>query len=231
MAGREDYEERKQNRIDRLNDAAYKTSKDSTAAYNRSHNLVKDIPLGQPNINGSLTGVMNKSISAMNRAAALNEKASYYSDKAAAAEENTAISSDDPNAIAKLYDKLSNLEAKRESIKKINKERKAIGEAPAPAYMLTNLGATIRATKQRIEQLNKLELMPDETIPFNGGEIISNADLNRVQIKFDDRQSDEVTSTLKSYGFHWAPSEQAWQRLRNSNALYYAKKIAQQQEA
>lgn len=225
MAGREDYEDRKQDRIDRLNDAAYKASRESSAAFKRSHDLVKDIPLGQPNIHGALTGVMNKSRNAADRSVTLGEKASYYADKATAAEENTAISSDDPDAIAKLYEKLSRLEAKRDVIKRMNKERKKTGEEPVPAYMLTNLGGTIRSTKERIEQLKRLDSMPAEIIRFDGGEIISDADKNRVQIVFDERQDDKVTDKLKLYGFHWAPSEQAWQRLRNPDALYAAKRI------
>ena len=225
MAGREDYEERRQNRIERLNNAACKTAEQSNAAINRSHNLTKEIPLGQPNINGALTGVMNKSRNAAAKAIILDKKSSYYADKATAAEENTAISSDDPNAITKLQEKLDRLEAKRESIKKTNKERKKTGEAPEPAYLLTNLGANIRTIKKRIEKLERVETMLDETIQFEGGEIVSNAELNRIQIIFDDRQGDEVTNSLKMYGFHWAPSEQAWQRLRNPNALYAAKKV------
>ena len=225
MAGRADYEERKQDRIDRLNDAAYKASRESSTAFRRSHDLVKDIPLGQPNIHGALTGILNKCRNAADRSVALGEKASYYADKATAAEENTAISSDDPDAIAKLYEKLSRLEAKREVIKRMNKERKKAGEEPVPAYMLTNLGGNIRSVKERIAHLEKLENMPAEIIRFDGGEIISDADKNRVQIVFDERQADEVTDKLKRYGFHWAPSEEAWQRLRNPNALYAAKRV------
>lgn len=52
MSGRLDYEERKQNRIDRLNAASEKASSLSGSEYKRSHDLVKDIPLGQPNIIG-----------------------------------------------------------------------------------------------------------------------------------------------------------------------------------
>ena len=46
MAGRSDYEERRQARIDRLSGAAYKASKESDAAIKHSYNLTKDIPLG-----------------------------------------------------------------------------------------------------------------------------------------------------------------------------------------
>lgn len=52
MPGRSDYEERKQARIDRLNGAASKARQESDKQYQHSHDLVKDIPLGQPNIKG-----------------------------------------------------------------------------------------------------------------------------------------------------------------------------------
>lgn len=44
MSGRADYEERKQERIERLNAAAEKARRGSNAAYLRGHDLVKDVP-------------------------------------------------------------------------------------------------------------------------------------------------------------------------------------------
>lgn len=225
MTGRADYEERKQNRIDRLNYSANKASTESSAAFTRSHNLVKNIPFGQPNINGSLTGVINKSRSAADKSIALNEKANYYSDKAEAAENNKAISSDDPEALNKLRKKLENLETQRESIKAKNKELKKAGKDINPSWLLSNLSGTIKATKDRIARLEALESMPEETLQFAGGEIVSNAEVNRIQILFDEKPNDETIKTLKSCGFKWSPYNQAWQRLRNKYALYIAKDI------
>lgn len=226
MAGRADYEERKQDRIDRLNYAAGKASVQASAQYKRSHDLVEGIPLGQPNIAGrpALPNLRAKSIGAFERGVEASDKAGYYAGRAEAAESNTAISSDDPNAIVKLREKLAGLEAQRETTKASNKERKKAGKEQNPSWMLSNLGATIRNTKERIAQLEELENMPAEIIRFEGGEIISDADSNRVQIIFDERQDEAMTDKLKRYGFHWAPSEGAWQRLRNPNALYAAKR-------
>lgn len=225
MTGRADYEERKQNRIDRLNYSANKASTESSAAFTHSYNLVKDIPFGQPNINGSLTGVMNKSHNALKKAICLDDKADYYSHRANAAATNNAISSDDPEAINKLQAKLICLEAQREAIKKQNKELKKAGKNINPSYILANLSGTVKATKDRIARLEALESMPEETLQFAGGEIVSNAEVNRIQIFFDEKPNDETIKTLKSYGFKWSPYNQAWQRLRNKYALYIAKDI------
>lgn len=224
MAGRADYEERRESRIDRLNSAASSAQAQSSAAYTRSHDLVKDIPLGQPNIRGALTGVMNKSSNAMDKAVELSIKAGYYADKAAAAENNKAISSDDPQAIEKLKAKVSRLEAEREKVKAFNKAARKNGTEPAPWYTLPYLGRDIKAAKERIAKLEALDARPTaEDIIFEGGRIVENVEQNRIQIFFDERPDDERIKTLKSWGFHWAHSEGAWQRLRNANAIYAAK--------
>lgn len=227
MSGRQDYEERKQSRIDRLNGAAAKASQESTAAYKRSHDLVKDIPFGQPNIVGrpALPRLREKSRNALGKAVELDEKASHYADKAAAAESNTAISSDDPQAIEKLKSKLAALEAERERVKASNKEAKKNGTDPAPWYTLPYLGKDIKRVKERIEKLERVDQMPAEIIKFDGGEIISDVVTNRVMVRHDEKPDDKIIRALKSHGFRWARSEHAWTRLRNPNALYTAKAI------
>lgn len=225
MSGRKDYEERRQARIDRLNGAAYKAGKESDAAIKRSYDLTKNIPLGQPNIRGALTGVMNKSRNAADRAVELNEKSGYYAGRAEAAENNRSISSDDPDAVEKLKAKLAALETERERVKASNKAARAAGKEPAPWYTLPYLGKDIKRIQGRIAQLERVDQMPAETIQFDGGEIISDADTNRVMIRHDEKPDDETIRALKNNGFHWSHSEKAWQRLRNPNALYVAKRI------
>ena len=79
MAGRADYEERKQNRIDRYNSAAEKASKESSRLNKLSSDLVKDIPFGQPNIIGrpALPRLREKSWNALGKAVESGEKADY----------------------------------------------------------------------------------------------------------------------------------------------------------
>lgn len=227
MPGREDYEERKQARIDRLNAAAGKASTESEAQYKRSHDLVKNIPLGQPNIIGrsALPNLRAKSRAALEKSVSLDNKATYYSDRAEAAESNNAIFSDDPTAIDKLREKVARLESERDRVKASNKEARKNGTEPAPWYTLPYLGKDIKRIKERIAQLERVDQMPDETIQFDGGEIISDTETNRVMIRHDEKPDSTVIQALKSNGFHWSHSEKAWQRLRNPNALYTAKRI------
>lgn len=46
-----------------------------------------------------------------------------------------------------------------------------------------------------------------------------------MQLIFDEKPSAEQREVLKQNGFHWSPTEQAWQRLLNNNAIYAASRI------
>ena len=227
MSGRSDYEERRQARIDRLNAAAGKATVESKTQYKRSHDLVKDIPFGQPNIIGrpALPRLRERSARAMDKAVEADSKAAYYAGRAEAAENNRTISSDDPEAIPKLKAKLAALEAEREKAKAFNRAARKNGTEKLPWYTLPYLGKDIKRIKERIAKLEHVDQMPDETIPFDGGKIISDAETNRVMIRHDEKPGDETIRALKSNGFHWARSVGAWTRLRNPNALYAAKVI------
>lgn len=227
MSGRSDYEEHRQARIDRLNEAAENATAESEAQFKRSHDLVKNIPLGQPNIEGrtTLPRLREKSWNSLGKAVELDEKSSYYAGRAAAAENNRAISSDDPEAIEKLKSKLAALEAERERVKASNKAARTAGKEPAPWYTLPYLGKDIKRIKARIAQLERVDQMPAEIIEFDGGEIISDVETNRVLIRHNEKPDSTVIQALKSNGFHWSHSEKAWQRLRNPYALWAAKKV------
>ncbi len=109
--GREDYAERREARIDRLESRAAAAQAESTAAYEAAHSIMKHIPPGQPILVGHhserhhrrdldrIDRNMCKSVEA-------DQKASYYAARAEAAANNTTISSDDPEAVEKLQAKL-----------------------------------------------------------------------------------------------------------------------------
>ena len=64
--------------------------------------------------------MLERSDRKMEQSIAASEKADYYEHKAKAAENNTAISSDDPAALEKLQDKLSRLQEKQAFMKTVN---------------------------------------------------------------------------------------------------------------
>ena len=257
--GRNDYQDRREARIDRLEAHADKAKADAAAEYQKSHDLVKDIPFGQPNIIGrpALPRLRERSAAAMDRALAHDEKASYYADRARAAANNRAISSDDPDALDRLADKLAALEAAQERDKARNayyrkhktmkgfpglsddeavrvdaelaKEPERL-RRPVPAWALSNRNAEINRLKKRMESLRRVDDMEHVEIEFDGGRIVTNEDINRVQILFDEKPDEETRRTLKSYGFRWAPSESAWQTQRTPAALRRAKYICKVQD-
>lgn len=101
-------------------------------------------------------------------------------------------------------------------------------DKPFPDYELTSLRGKLKRLQARLDELNKLQAaaqQPADSIKFDGGEIVRNAVLNRLQIIFDDIPDPATRSSLKSHGFRWSPSNKAWQRQLTDNALYDAKKI------
>lgn len=105
-------------------------------------------------------------------------------------------------------------------------EAPAFAQRPAPDFELTGLRGRIKRVQGRLEELEKLKAgdVP-EGWKFDGGEVVINTELNRLQIVLDDRPDDEMKQELKSRGFRWAPSQGAWQRQLTDNAVYAAKKI------
>lgn len=254
MSGREDYEERRQARIDRLEARAKKEADLAAAEFKQSHDLVKDIPFGQPNIVGrpQLPRLRERSAAAMDRAMVHDQKAAHYESRAEAAANNRAISGDDPNALDKLAVKLQALEAAQNMDKarnayyrkhktmrgfpglpddkaahidaELSKEPERL-RRPVPAWCLSNRNAEINRLKKRMEALRAVDEMECVSIGFEGGRIVTNEEINRVQIIFDEKPDDGVRARLKSYGFRWAPSEGAWQAQRSPAALRRAKYI------
>jgi hypothetical protein len=254
--GRNDYAERKEERIDRLTGAVQALNKESQSAADRAEKLSERFYMGQPIIVGhhsekSARSDQSKMWAATARSFDLADKAAEIAAKAEAAENNRAISLDNPDAPELLQAKIEKLEKELARRKEINKyfrkhktcvgcpdmddetaksidegvAKNVLSDAPSPSYTLTSLNQRIKTAKKRLEQLAALDEMPAEIIVFDGGEIEVDLDENRVKIRFDKRQSDEMTDRLKSRGFKWSHNNQCWQRLRNKSALWAAKWI------
>ena len=110
--GREDYQERKENRIERLEARAASAAQASTDAFSRSAAITGSIPPGQPVLAdhysaGGHRRALSRADQLMRASVEADKKAGYYAGRAASAACNTAISSDDPDAVDKLEAKLS----------------------------------------------------------------------------------------------------------------------------
>lgn len=166
--------------------------------------------------------------------------------------DNRVISSDDPNAIQKLQDKLEMCEKSQKYMMEVNAYYRKNGtcegfpgmeaaraarldesvrqayswdKQPFPSYALTNNSAEIRRLKQRIEKLTVNQEVGFVGWTFDGGEVVANSEENRLQILFDEKPDEQKRSALKGNGFKWSPSQGAWQRQLNDNAIYAASRM------
>jgi len=162
------------------------------------------------------------------------------------------ISSDDPNAVGKLREKLESLESSQTTMKAVNayyrkhgtldgcpglnedtlmKLKASMGRdwrknpKPFESYALSNNSAEIRRIKKRIEGLERSADNPADGWDFDGGKVVINKEVNRLQIIFDEKPGDDLRAELKRNGFRWAPSQNAWQRQYTANAIYAIKRI------
>ncbi len=214
MGGRNDYEERKKRRIERYNELSKKAQERSKEYGNSTANRILEMTPGQPILVGhhsekKARRLHEKANNDIKKSIEFDEKSKYYRDRAESAENSKVIYSDDPQAIEKLKEKLKRLENERNTIK----------AREHYSWELTNIGATIRETKRRIERLEKLETIQFQDINFNGGKVIHNKEINRIQILFESIPNEDIRKELKSRGFHWSRKEQAWQREFNENTI------------
>lgn len=226
------YEEKIAARKERYESLALKNRERANAQSNAGHDALSLIPFGQPILVDHYSAradraYRSRAVGLIEKSIETNKKAEYYESKAEGTG-TAGISQDDPEAIQKLKEKLAGLEAKREELKALNKGLKAKGEALMPAYMLTNLGANIRTVKERIERLEKAASRPEVPDVVGVGYILrENKEANRLQFLFEGKPSDAIRSALKSHGFRWSPTANAWQAFLTNRSRYQAKLIIQ----
>lgn len=255
-----DYEAKQQARRERLEARADKARKDSTAHYERAGELAHMIPFGQPILVGhhsekrarahyrKIAGNMDKSV-------ALSAKAKYYDQKAAAVGTG-GISSDDPEAVAKLREQLARCESDQDKMKAANRviRKKALtpeqkiaelvaqgftesvahqllkadfcGRVGFPDYRLQNNNANIRRLRARIAELEQAAQAEPARHEFDGYEV--REEDNRVQFIFPGKPAAEVRAVLKAHAFKWSPSRGAWVRMLNGNGRFAAQQVIAQ---
>lgn len=109
--------------------------------------------------------------------------------------------------------------------------RSAFGQAygervPFQAWELSNARARIKRLSGQATVAARLAGTPTEEWTNGDVTVTDNAEAERVQIGFPGKPDAATIARLKSRGFRWSPSNQAWQRQRTSQALYEAKQIA-----
>lgn len=103
-------------------------------------------------------------------------------------------------------------------------------------YQLSNNSANIKRMEKRVAVLRAAHAEAEAA----GGEnvskiyeglcaVVDNFDENRLQILFAGKPRDDVRAELKSNGFRWAPSQNAWQRQLNNGAREAAKRFLRSQ--
>jgi len=163
---------------------------------------------------------------------------------------NKPISASDPQAVEKLTAKMQECTELQETMKAVNAHwRKTdtcvgapgITEAqaakidtritnatcswdriPFSEYELKNNYAEIKRLEKRIAEVSHNLEIGFSGWEFDGGSAEANTDMNRLQLFFDEKPDEKQRAVLKSNGFKWAPSQGAWQRQLNANAIYAA---------
>ena len=70
------------------------------------------------------------------------------------------------------------------------------------------------------EQQEKLAGMGNKECPFDGGKVVLNYEIKRIQIFFDEKPDYTMLNRLnRDFSFNWAPTSGAWQRIITPNAV------------
>lgn len=242
------YEAKRQARIDRLKARADRQTRVAATLHERAKAMADIIPMGQPIMVGHYSEGRDRNYRAridrtFTKSMEASKDAQELARRADAAENNEAVSSDDPDAIVKLRAKLAEEEAGHESMKAdLTRARKLLkselkdegrvqqakslrerGIHPSLArhveFMgslptLGNSSANLRRLRERTQELEQRA-----TAPTPEEEQIGEARLveeeNRVRLYFPQKPSEEHRKILKYWGFRWSPMAGAWQRHAN----------------
>lgn len=105
---------------------------------------------------------------------------------------------------------------------------------PYAAYRLQNGNAELKRLQGRIDSLNAIKTAStsgeDSSSKYptvKGVSVQENAEQMRVQLRFEGKPDEATRTMLKSNGFRWSPSQNAWQRQLTGNGKYAAKQVMQ----
>lgn len=99
-------------------------------------------------------------------------------------------------------------------------------------FGLQNNNANIKRVEGMIKTLESKEAIKEQspvtTYTFDGGTLIIDYNIDRIQILFNDRPNSEELAAWKAKGlntFNWSPSVKAWQRKITPNAMSKVKSM------
>jgi hypothetical protein len=167
---------------------------------------------------------------------------------------NNSISASDPQAIEKLTAKLNKCKELQDVMKGVNahwrKYNTCVGapgiteehakkidnkiattnrsweRQPFSSYDLSSNNQEIHRLEGRIKEITRNQEVGFSGWEFEGGKAEINNDLDRLQLFFDERPDKDKCTVLKANGFHWSPTNGAWQRQLTQNAIYSANRIS-----
>lgn len=90
---------------------------------------------------------------------------------------------------------------------------------PYPSYTISNLGARIRTTKKRIEDLRAMNVPSEHEQEVREFDNFTVSELEgRYNLKFPGKPDPDTRRVLKQYGFKWSPYAKSWVRKITPNA-------------
>lgn len=124
-------------------------------------------------------------------------------------------------------EQLKELGLSEESIELLSNPKNSWYKPGFQSFELTSLNNKIKRLKSKAERREKLDERPpvEKLAKFDGGEIVRNNELDRVQIIYDAKPDSETITSLKKSGWKWSPSNSAWQRKITTNAYRSAQSI------
>lgn len=228
--------ERLERKAQRRREWADKAESRSNAAYKTAHTMADAIPFGQPILVGHHSEkrdrryrdrIHNKFASAFADA----DLAKHHDSKADGIETqlDRSIFSDDANAIEALEQRIAQHEAKRESMRTINRlfrkgDRAGLAglgldldklqetvntlqswqdKQPYAKYELSNLGGRITADRKRLEYLKQTEARAAAAEASPNGITIEQCSNGYVRITFAEKPAREILNALRTAGFWW----------------------------
>ena len=257
------YEERMEARRERLLEKAEKARAESNARYERARKMGEAIPFGQPILVGhhsekSDRAYRGRMMGHMDNSIEHSKKAEYYQHKAESVGRG-GISSDDPDAIQKLTEKLEKLKKHQEIMRAANRairmkdtekgnaklremgfsddeiknlrEPDFCGRVGYPDYALSNNNANIHRIEGRIKDLQRRQEREETTEAVETDLYKYKIDDNRCQFIFDGKPEEEVRAILKRHSFKWSPSRGAWVRQASVNGVYAAEAVRKELDA